>query len=95
MHIRQRLKEELTMVTETVEQVKKLHAIEDVEQAIFALERGMPVHPRIIETMKMLCRVLILDYNSSYASEEEDDGGGGQSQQGNINPLADDGKDGE
>ena len=59
------------MVTETVEQLKRLHAIEDVEHAIFALERGMPVPPRVIGTMQMLFRVMVNDYNQEYADKPE------------------------
>jgi hypothetical protein len=56
---------------ESVEQLKRLHAIEDVEQAIFALERGMPVHPRIIATINMIRQILIVEYNNTYAAEQQ------------------------
>jgi len=58
------------MVTETVEQLKRLHAIEDIEHAIFALERGMPVPPRVVATMQMLFRVMVDEYNKEYADEK-------------------------
>ena len=57
------------MVVETVEQLKRLHAIEDVEHAIFALERGMPVPPRVIGTMNMLFRVMVNEYNNEYSEK--------------------------
>jgi hypothetical protein len=56
---------------ESVEQLKRLHAIEDVESAIFALERGMPVHPRIIATINMIRQILIVEYNAAYAAEQQ------------------------
>jgi len=52
---------------ETLEQIKQLHAIEDVEQAIFYLERGMPAHPRVIGTLKMLNRIMAIEYNNKFA----------------------------
>ena len=57
---------------ETLDQVKQLHAIEDVEQAIFYLERGMPAHPRVIGTLKMLCRVMANEYNNAYAPKPQE-----------------------
>ena len=60
---------------ETIEQLKQLHAIEDVEQAIFYLERGMPAHPRVIGTLKMLCRVMANEYNNVYVAKQPDPGG--------------------
>jgi hypothetical protein len=59
------------MVEESVEQLKRLHAIEDVEHAIFALERGMPVPPRVIGTMNMLFRAMVSDYNDAYAEKPQ------------------------
>jgi len=56
------------MVEETVEQLKRLHAIEDVEHAIFALERGMPAPPKIIDTLKVLLRVMAIEYNNQYVN---------------------------
>lgn len=55
------------MVEETVGQLKRLHAIEDVEQAIFALERGIPVPPRVIETLRVIFRVMADEYNREFA----------------------------
>lgn len=57
---------------ESVSQLKRLHAIENVEHAIFALERGMPVPPRIIDTLKMLYQVMVIEYNNTFV--ESDDG---------------------
>lgn len=62
----------IIMVEETVEQLKRLHAIEDVEHAIFALERGMPVPPKIVDTMKMMFRAMVMEYNSEYAERQEE-----------------------
>lgn len=60
---------------ETLEQVKQLHAIEDVEQAIFYLERGMPAHPRVIATLKMLNRVMANEYNNRFVPKPPEAGG--------------------
>ena len=59
------------MVAESVEQLKQLHAIEDIEMAIFALERGMPVPARIIDTVKSLFQVMVMEYNETYTEEEK------------------------
>lgn len=54
---------------ESVDQLKRLHIIEDVEHAIFALERGMPVPPRVIGTMTMLFRMLVNEYNNEFSEK--------------------------
>jgi len=59
------------MVEETVEQLKRLHAIEDVEHAIFALERGMPAPPKIVNTLKLLLQVMAIEYNNQYVNVPE------------------------
>lgn len=51
------------MVEETVAQMRRLRTIENVEQAIFALERGIPVPVRVLDTLKMLLEVMIIEYN--------------------------------
>lgn len=56
---------------ESVNQLKQLRMIEDVEQAIFSLERGMPAHPRIIGTMKTLLHIMAVEYNTAYAEKPE------------------------
>ena len=56
---------------ESVNQLKQLRMIEDVEQAIFSLERGMPAHPRIIGTLKHLNQILIAEYNNTYSEKPE------------------------
>ena len=56
---------------ESVNQLKQLRMIEDVEQAIFSLERGMPAHPRIVGTLKHLNQILIAEYNNTYAEKPE------------------------
>jgi len=60
-------------MNESVIQLKKLHTIENIEHAIFALERGMPVHPRVIDTLKTLHQVLIADYNNMIAEASDED----------------------
>lgn len=59
------------MVAESVEQLKQLHAIEDIEMAIFALERGMPVPARIVDTVKSLFQVMVMEYNETYTGDEK------------------------
>lgn len=51
------------MVEETVAQMRRLRTIENVEQAIFGLERGIPVPARVLDTLKMLLEVMIIEYN--------------------------------
>ena len=60
---------------ESVNQLKQLRMIEDVEQAIFSLERGMPAHPRIIGTLKTLLHIMAVEYNATYSEKPE---GGGE-----------------
>ena len=56
---------------ESIEQLKRLHALEDVENAIFALERGIPAHPRVTVTIKMLFDAMVAEYNATYAVQQE------------------------
>lgn len=51
------------MVEETVAQMRRLRTIENVEQAIFGLERGIPVPARVLDTLKMVLEVMIIEYN--------------------------------
>jgi TPP-dependent indolepyruvate ferredoxin oxidoreductase alpha subunit len=55
---------------ESVTLLKKLHAIQNIEQAIFALERAIPVPPHVIETVKTLREVMIADYNATIEEGE-------------------------
>lgn len=63
------------MVEESVTQLKKLRILEDLETAIFALERGMPAPERVINNVKTVYKLLVFDYNRTIeleaAAEEE------------------------
>jgi len=53
---------------ETVEQLKFRNTIEDIETAIFCIERGMPSpHPKIPMSLKTVRELLIAEYNNTYA----------------------------
>lgn len=55
---------------ESIEQLKSQRLIEDMENMIFCAERGMPAHPRVIETMKLLLAATINEYNDNFVRGE-------------------------
>jgi hypothetical protein len=55
---------------ESIEQLKSQRLIEDMENMIFCAERGMPAHPRVIETMKLLLAATINEYNENFVRGE-------------------------
>jgi hypothetical protein len=55
---------------ESIEQLKSQRLIEDMENMIFCAERGMPAHPRVIDTMKLLLSATIKEYNENFVMGE-------------------------
>jgi hypothetical protein len=48
--------------------LRKLRVIENVEHAVFALERGMPAPPSVVDSLKAVHQMLVTDYNESVAA---------------------------
>jgi hypothetical protein len=52
--------------------LRKLRVIENVEHAVFALERGMPAPPSVVDSLKSVHQMLVADYNESVAAANQE-----------------------
>lgn len=52
--------------------LRKLRVIENVEHAVFALERGMPAPPSVVDSLKAVHQMLVADYNESVSAANQE-----------------------
>ena len=57
----------------SLEQLRRLNTIQNLEDAIIALQNRSPVHPRVLETLQLIHKVFVQEYNEDFYGEPEDE----------------------